>query len=181
MVKRIIFIGLTLIFFVVPRVYASVSLPEIEDEPFFNNVVEEMSEGKFSFDATEIIKMVIKLITDEITESRKLILSIVLICAVSSSAYLIGTSFGVKGVGEASFYACFCIVCSTAIRYFCIALEYAKDVVTVMSMFVTKLAPLMTTMLILSGKATSAAVFHPVLSGGIYIVALIVEIAMGIV
>jgi len=156
-------------------VILSQGMPFLENEELFNKTVNNFSTGEFSFDPVQIIKNVINIITDEVTNSREMIISILLVCVVSSITYLMNESFKSKGAGQASFYACFCIVCSSAIRYFSIALEYTKDVITVMSTFVTKLSPLMSSMLVLSGKVTSAAAFHPVLSTGVYIVALVVE------
>ena len=98
-----------------------------------------------------------------------------LVSAAAAAAYLTDASFGRKEANQAAFYAAYCVVCTLALGYFSEALKYAKEVTLTIGGFITKFAPLLETALIMSGKVTSAAAFHPILSTGVYIVSLIVE------
>lgn len=151
------------------------SVPEIEGEIYFNKTAKELVNGDFFVNPTDIIKDICNVLFDEVIQNKQMLATMLMIGVASTLAMLIQTSFESKSVGETAFYGCFCVMCASAVECFCISLRYAKNVIEVMNTFVTKLTPVISTALLLSGKVASASVFHPFLITGAYLVALIAE------
>lgn len=158
--------------FAAHTVYADT--PQLENEPFFNKAVSDIASGSFSLNPADIIKYIQNLFTKEIRESGSILIT--LIC-IGTAASVIGMfdTFSSKETANAAFFACFTAVCTAALGSFLTALRYASSVIEAMTDFITKFSPLLTVMLLSSGHAASAGVFHPVLSGAVYILSLIVK------
>jgi len=148
---------------------------EIAGELIYNDTLSNMTNGSFSINPVQIINEIKDLAFSELSACRGLLVSAIIVGAFSAISGMMGSSFSKKGAGEASFYACFCVICTVCVEYFGTALSYSKDVVSLMNMFINKLSPIISTLLILSGKVASAAAFHPVLATAVYVVSIIVE------
>lgn len=148
-------------------------VPQISGEEEFNTVVQEVSTGEFSFDIGELINNFFNTVLSEIKENAALIGSFLIIAAISAIVNLI--EFKDRGIAEAAFFACYTMCAGSAIGCFSNILQYAEEVTDSMGDFITKLSPVLTGLLITSGKAASASAFHPVLYGGVYVVTVIVK------
>lgn len=155
-----------------PDVYAEY---EIVGESVYNNTLSDMTNGTFLINPINIINWIKDLVFSEISVCKSLLVSVIIVGAISAVCENLKSSFLKKSAGDAAFYACFCIVCSVCVRYFGIALGYSKEVVSLMNIFINKLAPVISSLLILSGKVASASAFHPVLLTAVYVVSIIVE------
>ena len=154
------------------HVFAS-EVPYIEGADSFNSTVYEMADGSFNFDVGEIINKAIEIFTDEITNNTGYLILFFILGAVSALVNLM--DFKDKGTAETSFFACYTLCAGVCLKLFSNILEYATDVTDNMADFITKLSPVLTTLLLTSGKAVSASVFHPVLMAAVYVVTIVVK------
>ena len=61
------------------------------------------------------------------------------------------------------------------VRFISETLGYGREVIGAMTDFITKLSPLFAALMVSAGAVTSAAAFHPVLSGAVYLISVLVE------
>lgn len=168
---KILFI-LLITFFINTGTFAQ-ELPFIEGQDSFNTTVSQMSDGSFSLSIQNIINNISDLFLKEIKENAHNLILFFVIGVISSVVGLL--EFKDKSAKDASFFACYTLCAASALKILLTILEYAKDVVDSMSDFITKLAPILTTLLLTSGKAVSAGAFHPVLASSVFVVTLIVK------
>ncbi len=147
----------------------------IEGQDFFNTTLKSMTEGKFNLNPTDIINSFFDIVMFEINSCKKLLGVILIIGALSALTSLLENSLGRRGSANAAFYAVFTMISCVCVEYFGIALNYTRDVIGLLSVFITKLSPILSTLMILSGKVASASVFHPVLATSVYVVTFIIE------
>lgn len=168
---KILILLMFLIF--LPAKTCASEIPYIEGSSVFNETVEKMTDGDFSFNIEEIFYGFLNLFTSEIKGNAHYLIVFFVIGAISSLVGLI--EFNDKSAGNASFFACFTLCAGVALKMMSAVLEYAVSVVDVMADFITKLAPILTTLLLTSGKTFSATAFHPVLASAVFVVTLIVK------
>lgn len=147
--------------------------PYIEGADDFNRTVYEMTEGSFRFDISDIINEALDVFTREIKENVSYLVLFFVLGSVSAVVKLL--EFRDKGMVEAAFFACYTLCAGVALELFSNILRYAVDITDMMGDFITKLSPVLIGLLLTSGKAVSASVFHPVLMSAVYVVTLIVK------
>lgn len=171
--KRIIYIVFILFIFSLPSYAAEEGYISGEDE--YNRNVEKIVSGRFSLDPIEIINKVWKMIMKEVIESRTLIVNIIVIAAVSGILNVLQSSFGKNSSSEAAFFACFTLTAIAVSRLLSEAVGYGSEVIERLTGFITKICPVITILLVSSGKAASASSFYPVLSSAIYVVSVMIN------
>lgn len=144
----------------------------ISGEEFFNETVNEITSGSFSLSAEGIIQFLVSAVTEQISELTYYVVVFFIIAAVTAVLNMMGQSFR-SNVDEVSFFAGYVLVSAAAIKCYCICLEYATETVNDITDFITKLSPVLTTLLFTSGAPVSAGAFHPVLASAVYVVSLI--------
>ena len=145
----------------------------IEGQDIFNNTVSEMTAGNFSFDIENFFQSLSDMFTSQIRANTHYLIMFFIIGVISSVISL--TDFNNKSSNEAAFFACYTLCAGIALKILGNILEYAVSVVDSMADFITKLSPILTTLLLTSGKAASAGAFHPILSAAVFVVTLIVK------
>lgn len=170
------FFVLVILLFVIPtqNVYAT-ELPELEGEYKFNETAREIVSGEFSLNPTKICKSICDIFLKQISQSRETVIVLIVIAAMSGVLTIMQGAFKSGGVNDAAFLACFTLSSSAAVKCLLSALECAKEIIKLMSEFITKLSPLLITAILSSGAPSSAAAFKPVLSGAVYIITVTVD------
>lgn len=164
---------LTLFIFLCPvRAYAT-DIPYIDGQDKFNTTVSDMYSGDFSLSPEKIIKSVIDTFMFEIRENAHYLILFFIMGSISAIVTLI--EFNDKSSSNATFFACYTMCAGIALSIMTNIVEYAASVITSMSDFITKLSPILTSLLLTSGKAVSASAFHPVLAAAVYFVTLLVK------
>lgn len=171
--KRLI-VTFVMIIMLAPPVFAY-EVPQLDGEDDFNEKVEQIMTGQLDLSPVNIINMFLEDMTREIKESGKDILLIIMVAAVSGIVTVLSNSFGNHAGSEAAFFACFSLMSMAAIQCFTTALTYGVQVIDAMNSFMTKLSPLLMIMLMLCGNAVSASAFHPVLSGAVYVISIVIR------
>lgn len=144
----------------------------LDGEEFFNDIARSMQSGGFSLSPTEILRSGVQIFFSELAELKYYIIMFFCLGAVGAVINLMSDGFKAK-VGEMSFFACFTLSAAAAVKCYGVCLEYATSVIADMTDFITKLTPLISTLVITSGKTVSAGAFHPVLMTSVYIVGII--------
>lgn len=152
-------------------------MPYLDGERDFNQRVEEIIKGEEELSPPGILNGIKESFFREIRAGLKETIGLIAVAAMSGLVMLLSDN-GMKAGGEAAFFCCFAVMSTAALNCFNTALTYGRDAIEALTAFVTKLSPLLMTMLIVCGKPASAAVFHPVLSSAVYIVGLAVENVM---
>lgn len=170
--KKIIYTIVIAILLLSPIVLAEDSYTAIQGEDLFNDTVKNITQGSFSLLPGDILKYIYDTLIYEIRSSKGLILSIFMTAAVSG---ILGTASNGKGASQAAEFVCYCIITTAVVRLICITVGYGTEVIGKMCEFVTKLAPMLSILLISSGYSASAAAFYPVFSSSVYFISLITE------
>ncbi len=165
--------ALTLIFPATAR--AELERPYLSGESAFNDSVDKVVEGKLSLNPIDLINGAKDDLLREIRESAADISVLISLAAMSGTVSVLSGAFKNKSSGETAFFACFTLMSAAAVNAFTVALDYGTDVISAMSGFITKLSPLLAATLLSCGAVSSAAVFHPVLSGAVYVITVVVE------
>lgn len=137
-----------------------------------NSVASQMKSGDFSINPVNIINSLINSFTQEFKELSYYIIVFFCIGMLTTILNLMGREFK-SGSGEMAFFVCYSAAAATAVKCFTVCLEFSSNVVGNITDFITKLTPLLMTLIITTGKAVSVAAFNPVLSSAIYILSLI--------
>ncbi len=171
--KKIITVIFIFFILFVPNSYALDSYTSIEGEDFFNETVEEISSGKLLLTPKKIFEHIGDLLFDELSSLRPLIFSIIFIALISGILNIIGTEN--EKISSLAYFSCYCLMSISVVKLISSSVGYGTEVINEMSDFVTKLAPLLTILLISSGYTASAAAFYPLFTSSIYTVCLIIQ------
>lgn len=156
----------------IPSVYAIDDYTSMNGEPLFNDTVKEIASGDLSLNPKDILNYIIDTFMYEIRSSRSLILSVFVIALISGILNSVSQD---KGVSNAAFFVCFCLMSIAVTKIITITAGYGTDVINNMNTFVTKLAPMLSILLVTSGYSVSAASFYPVFSASVYFICMIAE------
>lgn len=171
--KKLIFLITILLSLFTTVVYANDTYTSIDGENFFNDTVTELSTGDFKITPERIIDYILDLLFSELSQSRTIIISIFIIALLSGVLNVINND-KLKASNTAHF-ACFALMSVAVIKLINISIGYGTDVINQMSTFVTKLAPILSILLVSSGYVASASSFYPVFTSSIYIICIIIE------
>ncbi len=171
--KKLIFLITILLSLFTTVVYASDTYTSIDGEDFFNDTVTELSTGGFKITPERIIDYILDLLFSELSQSRTMIISIFIIALLSGVLNVINNDK--LKTSNTAYFACFALMSVAVIKLINISIGYGTEVINQMSTFVTKLAPILSILLVSSGYVTSASSFYPVFTSSIYIICLIIE------
>ena len=171
--RKIIFTVFAIILLLSPVIFASEDYTKIEGEDFFNETVTQLTNGQFSITPESVFEYIFDLLFHELSKSRSLIISIFVIALLSGTLNVINTDK--TKVSAAAYFSCFALMSIAVIKLISLSVGYGTQVIDEMSNFVTKLAPILTILLVTSGYAASASTFYPVFTSSIYLICLIIQ------
>ena len=172
--RKFIIIMLCFWIFGISSAYA-VEIPQIAGENEFNRTAEDIASGKNLLNPIDLINDIKDKVIGEVTESSDIMLTFIILAAMSGVLAVVQSAVKNDSVCEITFIACFSVVSIVAVRCFLLVLGYAKDVIVLMSEFITKLSPLLLSLVLSSGKASSAMAFKPILTAAVYVITVVVE------
>ena len=170
--KRLLLLVAGFIILLSPCVFGFDEYTTIKGEDFFNDTVKNIASGELSLMPQDILESIIDTFMSEIRNSKSLILSIFLIALVSG---VINSASSEEKVSDVAFFVCFCLMTIAVTKIITVTVGYGTDVINEMSTFVTKLAPMLSVLLVTSGYSVSAASFYPVFSASVYLICLIAQ------
>lgn len=148
---------------------------ELAGEDFFNETTQQIAEGSFLLKPTELLNQGINHFLKETRESADIMVTLIVLGALSGVLAVLKNSIRDPKTAEGAFFACFTLMTAVAVKAFALAMGYAADVIQNMTDFITKLSPLFMGLLASSGAIASAAAFHPILSGAVYVITVIIK------
>lgn len=147
----------------------------ISGEEFYNKTVNEIAKGEMDLNPINIINNLINSVFEEISETKTLIKSILLIAIAAGLLRILSEAFGEGEANSAASFACFVLMAGTTVKIFAEVIGYGTEVIHSLCGFITKFEPVFVGLLASGGAITQAAAFQPVLAGSVYVLGLLVD------
>ena len=119
--------------------------------------------GKLSF--SKICDAAFSLLFKEVKTVLSMCIIIVVIGIICSLIKNLQSAFSSESISEIAFYACYALMIIVLTRTFIISLDLAKDIITQISGFMSKLLPILVVMLGVAGGFTESATMDPIVLG----------------
>lgn len=129
----------------------------------FDDMISDITSGKFSLGADKLIMRIIRLFMGELKISFALmgaLISLMLMCAVAENLH---KSFGKNGVAEASSYAFFAYASTISIKAFSTVCGYVYETIRDITLLIHGTIPAMAMLLAAGGSFNTAAAAHPII------------------
>mgnify|MGYP002773558809 FL=1 len=121
--------------------------------------------GKGNLSFSKICDAVISLLFKEVKTVLSMCITIVVIGIICSLIKNLQSAFSSDSISEIAFYACYALMIIVLTRTFIISLDLAKDIITEISGFMSKLLPILVVMLGVAGGFTESATMDPIVLG----------------
>lgn len=174
MLKRIIYISIIIVF-IETVVFAQEFSTNIPDNSLYNETVSKISSGDFLLSPKKIIDDFLSLLFNEFRQSKELLISIFIIALMSGVLSTINTEKMENNAGTVAFFTCFTLMATQTAKLINTSVGYSTDIINEMSDFVTKLAPILSILLVSGGYTSCASSFYPVFTTSIYFISLICQ------
>ena len=129
-----------------------------------------MEDGKGNIGISKIGGAIVSLLLKEVKSVLGLSFSIIAIGIISALLKNLQEAFSAEGISEVAFYACYALMIVMLTKTFLISLDMAKDVITNVVEFMSKLLPVLVLMLGAAGGLTQAATMDPIILGATIII-----------
>ena len=127
------------------------------------NELDPVSKGDISI--SKVGGAIVSLLLKEVKSVLGLSFSIIAIGIISALLKNLQEAFNTEGISEVAFYACYALMIVMLTKTFLISLDMAKDVITNVVEFMSKLLPVLVLMLGAAGGLTQAATMDPIILG----------------
>lgn len=121
--------------------------------------------GKGNLSFSKICDAVISLLFKEVKTVLSMCITIVVIGIICSLIKNLQSAFSSDSISEIAFYACYALMIIVLTRTFIISLDLAKDIITEISGFMSKLLPILVVILGVAGGFTESATMDPIVLG----------------
>ncbi|MEE0567591.1 stage III sporulation protein AE [Clostridium sp.] len=121
--------------------------------------------GKGNLSFSKICDAVISLLFKQVKTVLSMCITIVVIGIICSLIKNLQSAFSSDSISEIAFYACYALMIIVLTRTFIISLDLAKDIITEISGFMSKLLPILVVMLGVAGGFTESATMDPIVLG----------------
>lgn len=124
-----------------------------------------ISTGKGNLSFSKICDAAFSLLFKEVKTVLSMCIIIVVIGIICSLIKNLQSAFSSESISEIAFYACYALMIIVLTRTFIISLDLAKDIITQISSFMSKLLPILVVMLGVAGGFTESATMDPIVLG----------------
>ena len=124
-----------------------------------------ISTGKGNLSFSKICDAAFSLLFKEVKTVLSMCIIIVVIGIICSLIKNLQSAFSSESISEIAFYACYVLMIIVLTRTFIISLDLAKDIITQISGFMSKLLPILVVMLGVAGGFTESATMDPIVLG----------------
>lgn len=124
-----------------------------------------ISTGKGNLNFRKICDAAFSLLFKEVKTVLSMCIIIVVIGIICSLIKNLQSAFSSDSISEIAFYACYALMIIVLTRVFIISLDLAKDIITQISGFMSKLLPILVVMLGVAGGFTESATMDPIVLG----------------
>lgn len=124
-----------------------------------------ISTGKGNLSFSKICDAAFSLLFKEVKTVLSMCIIIIVIGIICSLIKNLQSAFSSESISEIAFYACYALMIIVLTRTFIISLDLAKDIITQISGFMSKLLPILVVMLGVAGGFTESATMDPIVLG----------------
>lgn len=124
-----------------------------------------ISTGKGNLSFSKICDAAFSLLFKEVKTVLSMCIIIVVIGIICSLIKNLQSAFSSESISEIAFYACYALMIIVLTRTFIISLDLAKEIITQISGFMSKLLPILVVMLGVAGGFTESATMDPIVLG----------------
>ena len=124
-----------------------------------------ISTGKGNLSFSKICDAAFSLLFKEVKTVLSMCIIIVVIGIICSLIKNLQSAFSSESISEIAFYACYALMIIVLTRTFIISLDLAKDIITQISGFMSKLLPILVVMLGVAGGFTESATMDTIVLG----------------
>ncbi len=142
---------------------AKESLTSVFESFSFQDIVEDITSGQFSPDASGLINKIVSLLLGELKGAFALVGSIAALALLGAIINNLSESFGKKDISTAGGFAIFVYVAAIGATAFSEAGSYVIRTLEDISVFIYSIIPTMATLCISGGEAMRATLSHPVI------------------
>lgn len=135
---------------------------ELDPVSYIKNYI---STGKGNLSFSKICDAAFSLLFKEVKTVLSMCIIIVVIGIICSLIKNLQSAFSSESISEIAFYACYALMIIVLTRTFIISLDLAKDIITQISGFMSKLLPILVVMLGVAGGFTESATMDPIVLG----------------
>lgn len=134
----------------------------VEDSDFnISDLFEKSLNGKF--DNNKILKFITSVAGENIKKAITSIAGIVIIVVICSILKTISENLGNESVGQVAFYSEYIMIVIILMKNFAEVVSEMRDTIQNMTAFSNSLIPVFTTLIIATGKVSSASAIEPIL------------------
>ncbi|GAK06534.1 LOW QUALITY PROTEIN: stage III sporulation protein AE [Geomicrobium sp. JCM 19038] len=133
-------------------------LPESQKAPFT-----EFLQGEHTFNPMDWLKALLSYLFHELTANIALLGTLILLAVFSMVLRALQNAFEHDAVSKVAYGVTFTVLIVISMNSFYIAMSYAQEAVANMVHFMISLLPMVLALLAMTGAATSAALFHPLI------------------
>lgn len=141
----------------------------------FKEYILSLISGKSKVSGTDILKGIFSAFFSEVIQNISLLLKILAITVICAVLTNLQNNFQKDTVGELAYYICYLLIATIIIKNFAIIINLGKETVDNMVNFMQVILPVLLTLLIAVGGATTGALFHPMVLGTVNIVGTLVK------
>ena len=142
--------------------YISTMINDLDPVSYIKNYI---STGKGNLSFSKICDAAFSLLFKEVKTVLSMCIIIVVIGIICSLIKNLQSAFSSESISEIAFYACYALMIIVLTRTFIISLDLAKDIITQISGFMSKLLPILVVMLGVAGGFTESATMDPIVLG----------------
>ena len=127
------------------------------------DIIRDVSGGKFVFDYSNIANSIIKILFKEIYLNLGILLKLAFLIVICSLLKNIQSSFLNESTSEIAFYVCYILIISILLVSFSTAVQLSSDIISKMVSFMYTTVPVLIALLISGGNITTGGILHPVM------------------
>ncbi len=156
----------------------------IKEEPevfeYFTDIsvkdfIQSLLKGENILDVKNIFKGVMSIFFAEVIANLNILIQIIVITIICALLINLQGAFEKESVGEIALFACYIILASLVIKTFLLCTELGQNTVNRMVDFMQIILPILLTLLVAIGGATTKLLFNPVIIGIINLISIAIK------
>lgn len=126
------------------------------------DLIMDIISGNFDFSLSGILDYIFKIVFAEVSNYNSLMRNLIIVCILSAVLRNLTDSFKYKETGELGFYISYIVLIMILFSSFSLSIGILEDTADNIIKIMNVSLPVVVSMLVMSGNASSAYVFHPV-------------------
>ncbi|RKD34573.1 stage III sporulation protein AE [Thermohalobacter berrensis] len=146
-------------------------LPKIQFKQFIISLIK----GEQVINVEEILTGILKIIFNEVIANSYLLGKLLILSIIFAILTNLQSAFEKNTISKLSFYVCYLVLLSIAIKSFTIGMGIGKQAIEDMVVFIQALLPVLITLLVAVGGIASSALFQPIILGAVSVISTLMK------